>query len=307
MTVPYHFSAKPRVERFGAVKPDKPTKRISFAKGFAKLAGEGEGQKALLWKLFEEASGGPLVPHVQPSEGDCVGQSTALACDLLAAADINMRHEPEKWVAKASVEAAYGGSKMVGGILGRGDGSQGEYAAKYVNQYGVLHRLKYPTADLTGYDARRSDRFGRVGVSDALLEIASEHPIATYTNIKTWKEARDAVFNGQPVIICSTYAFTSRRDADGFLEQYTGRRRKTWFHCMTLAGYDEEYHRPGGLIQNSWGPDWVSGPKRHEQPEGSFWASPEAIENMLQDWSDCYAFSSYLGHPEKKIKYKLYK
>jgi hypothetical protein len=75
---------------------------------------------------------------------------------------------------------------------------------------------------------------------------------------------------------------------------------------MTLVGYDEEYHRPGGLIQNSWGPSWISGPKRHEQPDGSFWATPEAIENMLQDWGDCFAFSSYVGHPEKKLIHRLY-
>lgn len=306
MSVPYHHSAKPRVERFGANKPVGPSKRIQFAKGFRRLAGDGEGQKSLLWKHYEDVTGEEWVPHVQPSEGDCVGQASAGGCDLLAACDIQMRNEPEKWIAKSSVEAAYGGSKMVGGILGRGDGSQGEYAAKYLNQYGVLHRLEYPSIDLRGYDSRRSDRFGRVGVSDDLLEIASEHPIATYTQIKTWADARAALYNGQPVIICSTYAFNSRRDEDGFLKQYTGRRRKTWFHCMLLGGYDESYHRPGGLIMNSWGPDWVSGPKRHEQPEGSFWATPEAIETMLQDWYDCYAFSAYLGHPEKKLKHKLY-
>jgi hypothetical protein len=258
-----------------------------------------------LWKYYEEINGA-WVPHVQPGEGDCVGQATAGACDILAATDINMRFEPEKFVAKASVEACYGGSRMIGGSLGWGDGSRGEWAAKYVSQHGVLHRLQYDSADLTGYDFQRSNRYGRYGVSDELLQIAEEHPISTYTAVRTWDDARSALYNGQPVILCSTYAFSSRRDADGFAKQYTGRRRKTWYHCMLLGGYDEEYRRPGGLILNSWGADWISGPKRHEQPEGSFWAEPDEIERMLQDWGDCYALSSYLGHPEKKLIHRLY-
>lgn len=305
MTV-YHPTRSKRVEYFGANKPQGPSKRVRFGRAFRRLAGDGAGQKSLLWKFYEQETGNEWEPHVQPGEGDCVGQATAGGCDLLACTDIHMRNEAEKFVAKASVEACYGGSRMVGGSLGWGDGSQGEWAAEYVSRYGVLHRLKYGEHDLTGYDYRRSNRYGRYGVPDDLLEIASEHPVATYTQVKTWEDARAALFNGQPVILCSTYAFQSRRDADGFASQYTGRRRKTWFHCMLLGGYDEEYRRPGGLIMNSWGPDWISGPKRHDQPEGSFWAEPGEIERMIQDWYDCYALSSYIGHPEKKLKHKLY-
>lgn len=306
MNVPYHHSSKPRVERFGAWKPPGPSKRVAFDRGFRRLAGDGEGKKALLWKYFEEATGEPLQPHSQPGEGDCVGQTTALCCDVLAATEIEMKYEPEKFVAKASVEACYGGSRMVGGTLGWGDGSRGEWAAKFIANYGVLHRLQYGDTDLRGYNYKRSNRYGRYGVSDDLLQIAEEHPIATYTQVKSWADARAALYNGQPVIMCSTYAFSSRRDSDGFASQYTGRRRKTWYHCMALVGYDDEYHRPGGLIQNSWGPDWISGPKRHEQPDGSFWAEPGELETMIQDWYDCYAISSYLGHPEKKLKHRLY-
>jgi hypothetical protein len=293
--------------KFGAIQPDRPTKRIQFGQAFRKLAGSGEGKKAHLWKLLEQVTGEPLVPHRQPGEGDCVGQTFALCADLLAAADIHMRHEPEKWIAKASVEAIYGGSRVqIGGLRSWSDGSQGEWAVKFLNEYGVLHRIEYEDDDLRGYDHRRSNQYGRNGVSEDLLRIAQEHPCATYTHIKTWAQARDALYMGQPIGLCSTYAFSNKRNSNGFAKQYTGRRRKTWFHAMCLAGYDETTSKPGGLIQNSWGPDWISGPKRFDQPEGSFWATPQEIERMLQDWDDCFAISSYLGHPERTINHKLY-
>jgi hypothetical protein len=40
--------------------------------------------------------------------------------------------------------------------------------------------------------------------------------------------------------------------------------------------------RDGVLILNSWGPNWVKGPKWPEdQPEGSFWAARRDVEAML--------------------------
>lgn len=208
---------------FGAMPPKKPSRRVPFNAG--KYAGIGQGKRAHLWKLLEIISGQPLEVHGQTHEGDCVGHAYALGADVLAAADIYMRFEPEKWVAKASVEMIYAGSRVqIGKNAIVGDGSHGEWAARFLNEYGVIHRLKYGEYDLRGYDPVRSDKYSRTGVPEPLLEIAKQHPCVTYTKIMTWEQARDALYLGQPVILCSSYAFGRERDSYGFARQLVGKR-----------------------------------------------------------------------------------
>lgn len=312
------MAQEPEIRRYGAL-PALRSRRVSFNRAFQQFEGIGKGKRSHLWKLFEIATNAPLKPHSQPNEGDCVGQAYALGCDLLACADIFMRFEPEKWVEKASVEMIYAGSRVqIGdGAIGRADGSYGEWAARFVKEYGVLHRLKYGDIDLRGYSAERSDYYSTRGVPQELIPIAREHPCATYTKITTWPQARDALYVGQPILLCSSYAFERQRDSNGFAAQLLSRRHKRflryysfrpkWFHCLLLAGYEEIVKPYGGLIINSWDENWISGPKRLGQPEGSFWATPEEIERMLQDWEDCFAISNYVGHPQKFLQHnKLY-
>lgn len=313
---------EPENTYYGALKPLQPPKRVTFRQAFQAYRGISKGKRAHLWKFYELATGGALIPHNQPDEGDCVGQGYALGCDLLAACDIFMHFEPEKFVAKASVEMIYAGSRVqIGkGEMGRWDGSYGQWAARFVHDYGVLHRLKYANGEnninLEGYDNERSNYYSTRGVPTWLESIARQHPVATYTKIENYRQACDALYMGQPVVLCSSYAFESTRDADGFAAQYLGGQkrvrwrwvwsRRKWFHCLLLAGFDETRSRPGGLIINSWGPDWIDGPKALGQPEGSFFVEPDELDRMLSEWENCYALSSYVGHPQKRLNHRLY-
>ena len=75
---------------------------------------------------------------------------------------------------------------------------------------------------------------------------------------------------------------------------------------MVILGIDDNYKRPGGLIVNSWGPNWVSGPTRHEQPAGSFWADASAIDRAVKQ-GDSIVLSGYSGYPQVNIdNYKLW-
>lgn len=318
---------EPAIRDFGAIPPSRPSGRVPFNRLFGQFKGIGKGKRAHLWKLLEIITGDTLKLGEQRQEGDCIGHAYGLGADVLAAADIFMRFEPEKWVERASIEMIYAGSRVQIGessIPAFRDGSHGEWAARFLNEFGVLHRLKYEvdgeTFDLRGYDPKRSDEYSGKGVPKPLLEIAKQHPCATYSKIKTWEQARDALYLGQPVILCSSYAFDDVRDSDGFAKQLLGNQyesgpfwrrrlrfyRPKWWHAMLLGGYDETTSRPGGLILNSWQPDWITGGKRFDQPEGSFWSTPEEIERMLTDWDDCFAISSYVGYPNKFINHKLY-
>jgi hypothetical protein len=273
---------------------------------------------------------GELVPHVQTKdgvhEGDCIGQGVGLGVDVLAACDKYMQFEPEEWVAKSSVEMIYAGSRneIGAGRLAGKAGSYGKWAVKYLKEYGVLHRIPYKVGefelDLTGYHPSRSKRFRDLGVPDELEGIAREHPVKNYTKILDWRTAFDALYMGQPIILCSSYAFHDVRDKDGFAKPYLGSQRwkktfgrrgywvnyrKRWYHCILLAGFKDD-ERPGGLLINSWGPDWITGPRTFGQPEGSFWVDAEYLDLMFNEWDSCFALSAYVGHPQKMLNHKLY-
>jgi hypothetical protein len=60
------------------------------------------------------------------------------------------------------------------------------------------------------------------------------------------------------------------------------------------------------LIQNSWGPSWISGPKKHEQPDGSFWCDAEVLERNILSARDSFAFSNFEGFPPQKLSLELF-
>ncbi len=266
------------------------------------IRGTGKGKQALLWKCFEEVTGGPLIPHFQEI-GDCVGQSYGLGVDILTAVQISLRKSPQRWVAKAATEIIYAGGRIEIGTqqYGRrwgGDGLTGVCAAEFVKKYGVLLRQKYLDGkyNFTRYSGELAQKLGRLGVPDELEPLCKLHPVGWTALVQSWEEARDCLYNGYPVVLCSSQGFRTRfgRDKDGFLSP----SRYPWYHSMLLAGMDDESTRPGGLIINSWGSDWVSGPKRLGQPEGSFWADAAVINRMCQQ-GDTIALSCYAGYPRQ--------
>jgi len=287
----------PHVNGFGASPPERRRPdRKRFHNTFPAFKGVSSAinQNVFLFHNLQKQIGN-IVPHDQNDkpgelgEGDCVGQATAMGGDILASTNIHMLQIREKWIAKASVEMVYAGSRIEIGkennpynpeqknwIKGRG-GSHGEWAAMFVRDYGYLHRKVYHKngnrLDLTGYSPTRSREYRDVGVPDWLESIAREHPVKEVTNVQSGREALDAVCAGQPVLMCSSYAFGSERDAEGFATPYMnsasrkrrGRRwfrnlRVQWWHAMLLTGAILEGNREGGVIQNSHG-DWNSGPR----------------------------------------------
>jgi hypothetical protein len=84
----------------------------------SQIQGTGEGRKVFLWKLFEQVTGWPLMPHTQ-TVGDCVGQAFGLGIDVLTAVRIAMFGMPERWVAKAATEIIYAGARIETGGMSR--------------------------------------------------------------------------------------------------------------------------------------------------------------------------------------------
>lgn len=264
------------------------------------IKGTGKGKKVFLWKLYEQVTGGPLVPHYQ-TIGDCVSHAFGLGVDVLTAVRMLMFLMPERWVAKSATEIIYAGSRVeAGGGKVMGDGSTGAWAAEFIRSWGVLLRQAYLNGeyDFTEYSGSKARELGRRGngVPDELEPLCKLHPVKTCSIVQSWEECRDAVANGYPVAMCSNLGFNTKRDKDGFLR----RSRRPWYHAMVILGIDDEYRRPGALIQNSWGTHWVSGPTRHGQPEGSFWCDANTIDSAMRQ-GDSIALSGYVGYPRVDI------
>ena len=74
-------------------------------------------------------------------------------------------------------------------------------------------------------------------------------------------------------------------------------------HNCILA-VDDAHRRPGVLVQNSWG-TWNAGPKRHNQPDGSFWVDADDIERLILSQGDSWAFSGYAGFKPQQLNTRI--
>jgi intein/homing endonuclease len=235
---------------------------------------------------------------------NCVSMGAAYAVDIIKAVDIFLNKEFEEWVAETATEDIYAGSRVqIGkGQIGSDDGSLGAWAAEYVSKFGALARQKYGNIDLSKYDAQRAKSWGMpsVGVPAELIPIAKEHSVLTVSQVKTYNEVRDLIVNGYAVTIASNQGFSNKRDSEGFAKP-----EGNWAHQMCIIAVDDEYKRPGVLVQNSWGV-WNSGPKRHNQPDGSFWVDAQEIENRILKSGDCWAFSGYNGFKPQKLNTRIF-
>lgn len=265
-----------------------------FGAAAYKLYGSGKGKTVLLYKNVQKFD-----PSFGYSErqvtGDCVSHATRAAVDVTRSTEI-IGGEREEWVAKGATEGIYGS---------RGHGGQGmscSGAARFVHQTGgILLRQKYGSIDLSKYNGMLGAGWGRRGVPKDLVEAGKKHQVKTISLVKTIEEARDAIANGYALSVCSGYGFSSRRDKHGI-----AKRSGSWSHAMCWCAMDDSheiYNETLFLVQNSWGV-WNGGPKRLEQPDGSFWIREKDAIGMINQ-SGAWAFSDVDGFPPRKTEWTL--
>lgn len=227
----------------------------------------------------------------------CTAFGIAGATDVLKATEI-ANGDREKFLAETATEPIYYGARVVIGKNSiRGGGAVVAYGVKYVNAYGVLARQKYGSIDLTYYNADRCVRWGNnSGFPKTLEDISKENVIMAYSRVKSYEEYRDSIANGNPVVVGSSYGFSSETDDEGFCKNST-----TWNHCMFGMAVDDDSRRKGGLICNSWGRKWLKIRKRKlNQPDGSFWVDAEIIDKMCKS-GDAWSISSFQGYRKAAI------
>jgi hypothetical protein len=262
-----------------------------FGDGASRIVGSGKDKLSLPFKAVLNFDKKAYTER--QTTGDCVSHSTRNAVDLSRAVEIAVKGEREGWHARSATEAIYGA---------RGHGGQGmscSRAATFVSKNGgILLRKNYPgIADFSKYNGNLGASWGGRGLPDKVIDEAEKHQVQTVSLIRTVEEARDALANGYGMSVCSGYGFSNKRDSKGI-----ARKSGSWAHAMAWVACDDSHERFKEtlfLVQNSWG-IWNSGPKVHDQPDGSFWIRESDAAGMLSG-NGAYAFSNVNGFPPQKL------
>ena len=258
------------------------------------LYGSGKGKVALLHNSilkFDPTFGA----HERQTTGDCVSHATRSAVDVTRCHEI-VGGQREAFVARGATEPIYGA---------RGHGGQGmscSVAARFVaHNGGILVRKDYGFIDLSKYNSRVGTNWGRSGVPRQVIDEGKKHQVKTISLINTVDQARDAIANGYAISVCSNYGFSSRRDSNGI-----ARKSGSWNHAMAWISMDDshEIHKETlFLIQNSWGA-FNGGPKRFDQPDGSFWVREKDAAGMLRQ-NGAWVYSDVNGFPPRKVDWTI--
>jgi hypothetical protein len=270
-----------------------------FSQAGAEAMQEAKGVDTFLYRQLDAAHraryGKPFVVGRQLI-GDCTSWGGMHAVAVADAVSWSLGKLPEPPLMPAT-EPLYGGAR-VEAMRKPGDGAQpyggwsdgatGFGVAKFLREYGVVYRQKYPTVDLTEYSGERAKQYGAYGCGgqgDAgrLDAEAKKHPLKHVVAVRTWAELAAALESGYPVTLASSQGFQSVRNKDGIAEA-----SGTWMHQQVAIAIR---HKKNGspddlvLILNSWGPNWIAGPKvPADMPDGSYWARRSVVETrMLED------------------------
>jgi len=215
--------------------------------------------------------------------GSCVGASMSKALELLHGQ-------------KFSAEWCYGISRSYFGIENGGGGSWCAYCAQAMKDVGALPSRNYSILgwDLSEYDWKTAKTFER-GPPESLKVIADGYKTG-FVKIKTWEQFRDAIATGHPIVVGSNVGFGSTsatRSKSGLLRSQWWSK---WNHAMCFCGVSDGKSKRA-LILNSWGENWVSGPKwLGDEPEGSFWILKSDVLKMLAQ-DDVWAILPIKGLP----------
>lgn len=273
--------------------------RPLFSSSAAGLLDSTPEHEVYLWEACRKVTGSHLPAHNQGRVGCCVGEGFSVAVEYLQCVEIALKQEAEEYCAISS-ESIYALSRVeVGGGRIGGDGSVGAWAAKAVQDFGVLPRKAFGSVDLTRFSEERARAWGSRGLPDELEPEARKHPVRTASLVQSFEEARVAIANGYPVAVCSDRGFSLTRDAEGFCAP-----EGSWAHCMCFVGATAG-RRPGLCVLQSWGPDMPRGPiGLGDHPTNAFWIDAAICDQMLRQ-GDSWALSAFAGFPRRLLDWLL--
>lgn len=265
----------------------------------------GAGKTALHY-LAQRAVRGEYLYYPAQARGTCVGRSGGQICDLLmdlAVAGGELSGER----GRASYASCYAGARVETGYGPMvADGATGAGLMKWLTIWGMLEAIKYTNTDGTVIDLSAEDdalacKWGgrREGVPDWLEPYAKAHPVLKAVPWSTYEELRDGLYGGGVAVLCCNTLFSIDRDSEGFSKP--GGRGG---HATPIVAVDDEYKRPGVLIDyRSWG-KYGSGSKRNDQPDSTTWVDADYV-NQVGKSGDNWLYVGAKGFDPEAIHHVL--
>lgn len=223
--------------------------------------------------------------------GDCVSMSTRWAGMI--------NYTSDAYLGLTTYEGRFATENIYGWRGHRGQGAHCGRLATYVSTSGpggFLVRKNYGNGvDLSRYTSSIGHNWGGPGTPTWLNTIAASNKAMRVYQCTSMNMAIDALAFGFGLSVCSGYGFNNVRNQHGLCEVKGG-----WNHAMSWVGCDatdwayDNYGGPIPLVQNSWGP-WNRGPKRFDQPDGSFFIRPAIAEAMIRG-GGAYIIGSVRGY-----------
>ncbi len=254
------------------------------------VAGEANRDKtSLLWHYTLVANNGEHLPNYPQQVGDCVsfGMRNAgeyLQCRQIYHEGLTHRFRP------IYPPYIYGTSRVqIGGGRLRGDGSVGAWAAKAVEQHGVLFADE---AGVPAYSGSVARDWGKSGPPEQWLKVAREFLVKTVSRVTSAQDVCDALCNGYPVTIASNFGTRTIKERDG---RMVATWDSSWAHQMCVVGYDGSGSTKYFYVLNSWGAAAHPRPLNGEPP-GGFWITWNDCERIAKQ-GDSFAVSDFEGFP----------
>lgn len=236
--------------------------------------------------------------------GDCVSWGAAGVVNWVQCVQIALGQQAE--FREIYPPYIYATSRVYVGrnqLRGR-QGSVGAWAAKAVQEYGVL------ACDETGvpaYSGSIARQWGDAGPPEKFVPIAKRTPIKTVSPMRSAQDCCDAITNGYGVTIASNFGTNTIRERDGRMVALWDSK---WPHQMHLCGYDgsapsgERYfyclNSHGRYRHRSRHPAPLQG-----EPAGGFWLTWADVDRICRQ-GDSFAFSSFVGFPAQDLDFTIF-
>lgn len=226
---------------------------------------------------------------------DCNSWATIRACDSSRAVEIDIRGEPEEWVAPGATEWIYWGRGT------RADaGMNPAQSIGILTKYGYLIRKNYPGfRDLSKYSAGVAAMYGDQ-LPQGGIEAAKDNKFRYWAKIESVEEAADALANGYGLFQGSNQ-IVGDRNSEGIAE-YSG----PCSHAQGVLGCDYTRDDPLFVGVNSWPPSWIHGGiPEWAQNDGDDFANRYLMRSKLMDWiirnGEVFAVGDFNGFPRRQL------
>ena len=294
---PYHLMGWSPEGMEEAYQRNAPALGTFAIDGGAFGAEDNADRRVVLWDAARACNNGEHLPTLQQLIGDCVGFGSGNALRYLEAVHLILYEDDIVW-REPFIPFHYATGRNApeagNGRLGRNpNGSFGS------DQAAALVSRGWVAADEPGlpkYSKSVAESWAVKMPDPHWLAIGKQHLVKTAARVRTAAEIRDAICNGYPVTIASTWGGKMRPPTvDGRL---VNSRVTRWGHQMCVIGYDGSLVRERYFyVLNSWGPD-AHGTPPDDAPPGGFWIRLEDMEWIART-GECYAFSDIVGYERR--------